>query len=746
MKRIITLLAAAFASFMCLAQTLPYQDPTLSPEERAKDLVSRLSLEQKVSLMMNRSAAVPEFGIRRYNWWNEALHGAARNGLATVFPQAIGMAASWDPELLEEVFDIASTEQRIKYVQSLGTEREGNIYCGLTCWTPNINIFRDPRWGRGQETYGEDPYLTAVMGKAVVMGLQGDSTATYDKLHACLKHYAVHSGPESSRHTFDVSTLSYRDLMETYLYAFEWIIRRTDVQEVMCAYQRFEGKPCCGSDKLLTQILRRDFGYRGLVVSDCGAINDFSRPGAHEVFPGDPAGAAANAVLSGTDLECGSDYRHLIEAVEQGKIKESDIDVSLVRLFKARFRLGEMDPVEMCEWNKIPQSVLACDEHRAKALKMARESMTLLQNRGNVLPLAKDAKIAVLGPNAADTLVLWGNYNGFPRKSTSALQGIIDKIGAEQVIYAKGCEIVSGADSMDEDGRRNAEKAVYGFGGEERFSPEALADVDAIVFVGGISPDLEGEEMYVGLEGFNGGDRTDIELPRSQREFLSELSKTGKPIILVNMSGSAIALEPETKTCDAILQAWYGGEMGGVAIADVLFGDYNPAGHLPVSFYAKSEDLPDFEDYDMAGRTYRYFDGKPLFAFGHGLSYSNFDYGKAKMRRNGRLSRRFRKGDAIEITVPVKNVSPIDGEETVQIYIRKAGDSKGPRYALRGFRRQAIAAGESAEVKISLDESNFRCFNEMSGKMETTPGKYVIYYGPSSDPATLRTMKVKCRK
>lgn len=685
---------------LMLASSAPaydkYTDPELPAEERAEDLLSRLTLEQKVSLMMNSSPAIPELGIGEYDWWSEALHGCARAGIATVFPQAIGMASSWNDELLTQVFTVASDEHRIKFKIA---RREGNVrrYHGLTVWTPNINIFRDPRWGRGQETYGEDPYLTTRMGYAAVTGLQGENDGRYDKLHACLKHFAVHSGPEGSRHSFDVSDISYRDFIETYLYAFENLITTTDVQEVMCAYNSYEGKPCCGNDQLLVQLLREKWGYKGLIVSDCWAIRDFYSPTGHQTFPGDAAAAAANAVLTGTDVECGSSYKSLLEAVERGKITEADIDVSVRRLLTARFRLGEMDPDSLVSWNSIPEDRLACEESRALALKMARESMVLLQNDG-ILPLKKEGlKYFVMGPNAADSVVLNGNYNGTPVSSVTALEGIVNKIGVE---------------SLAEDW--------------------TLADV--VIYVGGLHPDLEGEEKgYGAIEGYDKGDRTTIELPAAQREEIKEIHATGKKIVFVNMSGSAVALLPETQRCSAILQAWYPGEAGGTAIADVLFGDYNPAGRLPVTFYRSDSDLPDFNCYDMQGRTYRYFEGKPLFAFGHGLSYSEFKYGRARIRKG-------------QLVVRVKNVSKTDGDEVVQLYVRKDGDNEGPRMALRGFKRVHIPAGKSVKVRIPLDDNTYETYNESTGEMSVSKGRYTLLYGPSSDTNLLKTKKIRIRK
>ncbi len=736
MKRLTVLLAALSAAVLSFAQTsaFPYQDASLSPEERAKDLLGRLSVEQKIMLMDYDSPEIPEFGIRKYNWWNEALHGSARNGLATVFPQSIGMAACWNDELLEQVFDVASTEQRIKF--NIARDGDGaRRYHGLTVWTPNINIFRDPRWGRGQETYGEDPYLTTVMGRAVVNGLQGDPDADYDKLHACLKHFAIHSGPEYERHVFNVEEVSWRDLNETYLYAFERLVKTTDVKEVMCAYNAYEGKPCCGSDKLLIKILREQWGFDGLVVTDCWAVNDFFREGHHNIFPNDPASATAFSVRSGADLECGDSFFTLMDAYKDGKVTEADLDRAVFRILKARFELGEMEPDENVSWHSIPSELLACDEHHALALKMARETMTLLQNRNNVLPLKKEARYAVVGPNAADSLVMWGNYNGIPRKTTTVLEGVIAKVGAENVVYAPGCDIA--AKSADE-GRYSETEGNYH---DEALSRESgvsetgaadlsmFNDVDAIIFVGGLSPKLEGEEMRVNFKGFKGGDRTSIELPETQRAYIKELQKTGKPIIFVHLSGSAVALAPEAEICDAILQGWYAGQAGGEAVADVLFGDYNPAGRLPVTFYASDADLPDFGDYDMPGHTYRYFKGKPLFPFGHGLSFSKFKY------RRARLS------DGV-LRIKVKNRGKMDGDEVVQVYVKKADDVDGPVMSLRGFKRVHVKAGKKAVVEIPLSAENIDLFNPETGKMEAASGKYIVYYGGTSDITRLRKLKM----
>ncbi|MDR0977035.1 MAG: glycoside hydrolase family 3 C-terminal domain-containing protein, partial [Prevotellaceae bacterium] len=590
--------ACCCAWLLSCTGTAPYQNTTLTPQERAVDLVGRLTLDEKVSLMQNNSPAIPRLGIKEYNWWNEALHGVARTGLATVFPQAIGMAASFDDVLLHDVFTAVSDEARAKstrYSEAGGLK----IYQGLTFWTPNINIFRDPRWGRGQETYGEDPYLTGQMGMAVVRGLQGTVSADgYDKLHACAKHFAVHSGPEWNRHSFDAANIAPRDLWETYLPAFKDLVTKAKVKEIMCAYNSFEGEPCCDSNQLLMQILRDEWGFDGVVTSDCWAIADFYQEGHHEAYP-DSASASAAAVLSGTDIECGNSYRSLPEAVAAGQIDEQQIDVSLVRLMKARFELGEMD--EKVSWRDIPYSVVDNDAHRALALKMARESIVLLQNRGNVLPLNKTARVAVMGANAADSTMQWGNYNGFPSHTVTLVEGIREYIPG--ATYERGCDLV--ADTLD------LAAAV-----------RRVKDAEVVVLAGGISPRLEGEEMRVEVPGFRGGDRETIELPAVQGKLIALLKKAGKKVVFVNFSGSAIALTAESKLCDAIVQAWYPGQAGGTAIANVLFGDYNPAGRLPVTFYQSTAQLPDFEDYSMKGRTYRYMTDRPLFPFGYGLSYT----------------------------------------------------------------------------------------------------------------------------
>jgi len=694
-----------FLAFALFAISCSPETNVSSNDERAAELISKLSLEQKVSLMLYESPAIPEFNIHQYNWWNEALHGAARAGLATVFPQSIGMAASFDPDLLLEVFDIASTEQRIKFNQMRLIDSV-TIYHGLSAWTPNINIFRDPRWGRGQETYGEDPYLTYTMGKSVVNGLQGPDN---NKIAACLKHFAVHSGPEAERHRFNAENLSFRDLNETYFYAFKKLVQETDVKQVMCAYNAWEGEPCCGNNRLLTKILREQWGYKGLVVTDCWAVTDTYSDYGHNVFPGDVAKAVSVSVISGADLECGNSFSSLVDGVKRGLIEESKIDEALMKVIRTRYELGEMDWDKEIELAKYPDSLLASDDHRKKALEIAHESIVLLSNDGT-LPLKKaGVKYAVTGPNAADEEVMLGNYNGTPSEIVSVLEGIVSEVGAENVIYSKGCEIAT----------ISRDTVVS-------FDVSLFDDADVIVYVGGISPRFEGEDMKVEYYGFGGGDRTTIELPSVQRKYVEALCATGKPVVFVNLSGSAIALAPEAASCAAVVQGWYGGEVGGTALADVLFGNYNPSGKLPVTFYAYNTDLPAFTDYNMTGRTYRYFKGTPLFPFGHGLSYTDFQYGDAS----------FKKG---VLTVSLSNVGKFDGDEVVEVYVRRNDDSEGPLKSLRGFKRVSVKAGSSVKVKIPV---TFDLYDESVGSVTVVPGEYTLYYGGTSDTSKLRSINV----
>ncbi len=707
LRSVLVVMALSLLPNNIKAQDYPFKDSSLPVEQRVDNLMSLLTLKEKAQLMTDESPAIPRLGLPSFQWWNEALHGVGRNGIATVFPITMGMAASWDDNLLYKVFTAVSDEARAKNTEA---RKSGviNRYQCLSFWTPNINIFRDPRWGRGQETYGEDPYLTGRMGLQVVRGLQGPSTSKYRKLLACAKHFAVHSGPEPLRHNFNVENLPARDLWETYLPAFSTLVREGNVAEVMCAYQRIDGEPCCGNNQYLRHILRDQLGFDGIVVSDCGAITDFWHEGGHGVST-DAADASAKAVTVGTDLSCSDDYLQLDKAVADGKISEEKIDESLRRLLKARFELGDFDNIDGNEWTRIPMSVVASPEHRTLALQMARESMTLLHNSKGALPLKHDIPIVVMGPNAADSTMLWGNYNGFPRSTITILQGISRK--------TSNCKYVD----LGEDLGMPVDEVLLRVG-----------NIKDIIFVGGISPRLEGEELPIDIPGFKGGDRTTIELPEKQRTLIRQLYEAGKRIYFVNCSGSAIALVPETQTCRAILQAWYGGEAAGTAVADVLFGDYNPSGHLPVTFYASDNDLPDFLDYTMRNRTYRYFKGKPLFPFGYGLSYTSF---KIKGSRY----------DAADgtLTVDVANTGKKDGTAVVQVYLRRPDDISGPQLTLRAFQRVDLRKGECRTVKLELPRNRFEWWNETTNTMRVRPGNYQICVGLHSADPEMKVEDVK---
>lgn len=856
MKKHLCMIALALGvSAGMMAQTLPYQNPNLSAKERAEDLCSRLTLEEKAQLMLDESPAIPRMGIKKFFWWSEALHGAANMGNVTVFPEPVGMAASFNPDLLYKVFDAVSTEFRAQYNHRMLNGGEDQKFHSLSVWTPNVNIFRDPRWGRGQETYGEDPYLTSVMGTQVVRGLQGPEDAKYRKLWACAKHYAVHSGPEYTRHTVNLTDITPRDMWETYMPAFKTLVQDAKVREVMCAYQRLDDDPCCGSTRLLQQILRDEWGFQYLVVSDCGAISDFYET--HK-SSSSPAHASAKATLAGTDVECGYGYAYksIPEAVQRGFITEKEVDKHVIRLLEGRFDLGEMDDPALVEWSKIPYSKMDCKEHRQLSLDMARQTMVLLQNKNNVLPLRKNKeKIAVIGPNADDEPLMWGNYNGTPNRTITILDGI--KMKQKSIAYIPGCdrtydkvmdclmnkycaidgkkglkgtfwnntemegkpvttqfyttplsvttagmhnfapgvnledfsakyetvftpkeagEYVVNMESVSDfelliDGESkvkqhtwrttptrtviNAEagksykieirfKHVKTWGANMKINVakelpidytaviEQLKGIDKIVFVGGISAALEGEEMPVEIDGFKGGDRTHIELPKVQRDFLKALKAAGKTVIFVNCSGSAIALLPETESCDAILQVWYAGQEGGEAIADVLFGDYNPSGKLPITFYKSSDQLPDFEDYSMKGRTYRYFND-PLFAFGYGLSYTQFSIGEGKIAK---------KGKNYTLNVPVSNIGKRDGTEIVQVYIRDLSDPEGPLKSLRAFQRVDVKAGQTVNAQLELTPKSFEFFDPETNTVHQKNGQFEIFYGTSSQDKDLKKLSL----
>ncbi len=665
-----------------------------TPEKRAQELISKLTLEEKTSLMMHPSAPVEALGIPAYDWWNEALHGVARNGKATVFPMPIAMAASFDEPLVNEVFTAVSDEARVKNRWAVQSGHVGQ-YQGLTFWTPNINIFRDPRWGRGMETYGEDPYLTGQLGMAVVRGLQGPSDAKVLKAHACAKHFAVHSGPEWNRHSYN-AVVSERDLRETYLPAFKDLVTKADVKEVMIAYNAFRGVPCGASDYLINTILRGEWGYKGLIVSDCGAISNFFEPGCHG-YSEDGPHAAATAIHTGTDLNCGDSYRFIPEAVQKGLLDEADVDRSLVRLLSERIRLGELEH-NTAPWDYLSDDIVEGPEHRALSRKMAEETIVLLQNKGGILPLKEDARIAVVGPNADDREMMWGNYNPIPENTVTLLEGL--KARFPNLVSAKGCGIV---------GEKEEVKALL----------EQLEGKDIVIFAGGISPRFEGEEMDVDAPGFRGGDRTSIELPAVQRELLKALHDAGKKVVLVNFSGCAMGLVPETESCEAILQAWYPGEEGGTVLADVLLGEVVPSGKLPLTFYKNVDQLPDFEDYNMKGRTYRFFEGEPLYPFGYGLSYTTFEYGKART-------------EGSKIIIPVTNTGSSEATEVVQLYVKKTDDAEGPLKSLRGFSRVTVVPGQTVEVELPLTAETFLSWNEQKQDMVPEKGTWELLYGGNS--------------
>lgn len=701
--------ALTIVSHTLSAQQYPFQNTSLSFEQRVNDLVSKLTLQEKVAQMMNATPAIERLGIPAYDWWNEVLHGVARTPYpVTVYPQAIGMAATFDTAAIRIMGDYSATEGRAIFNKSNKDGRAGSRYVGLTYWTPNINIFRDPRWGRGQETYGEDPFLTATMGSAFVKGLQGDDPK-YLHAAACAKHFAVHSGPEPIRHKFDVFPTD-DDLWNTYLPAFKELVVNAKVAGVMCAYNALRSQPCCGSDLLMTDILRNQWKFTGYVTSDCGAIDDFFN--FHKTHP-DAISASADALLHGTDVDCGNvAYKKLGEAVMQGKITEQQIDVSLKRLFMIRFRLGLFDPPSMVKYAQTPETELESPQHHAHSLKMAREAIVLLKNDANTLPLSKTLKkIAVVGPNADNSVSVLGNYNGKPSRIVTALQGIRDKVSTmTTVVYDKGLGFTGDSTLKMEQVKAQID-ALAG----------RVGDADAIIFVGGISPQLEGEEMKVYYPGFNGGDRTTIMLPPIQTQLLKALKATGRPVIFVMMTGSAIAIPWENDNIPAIINSWYGGQDAGTAIADVLFGDYNPSGRLPVTFYRSDADLPAFEQYSMENRTYRYFRGTPLYAFGFGLSYTSFRYDQLT------LPKETMSGRMVPVSVRVTNTGKRMGDEVVELYVSGSG-LHAPIRSLKGFQRITLNPGESSVVKFNLPAEALGIMDD-NGKPKPFNGKVVISVG-----------------
>ena len=843
------------------AQTqYPWQNPQLSRSERVESLLGMLTPEEKVGLMMNKSISIDRLGIPSYNWWSEACHGVRQDGY-TVYPQPIGLAAAFSEKLVFDVFSQVSDEARANWNRSDHSVKHvgmGEVYYPgnpeLTFWCPNVNIFRDPRWGRGQETCGEDPYLNAVLGVQTVLGMQ-DPKNGYFKTHACAKHYAVHSGPEPLRHSMNVEPTN-RDLWETYLPAFKALVKKGNVREVMCAYQRFEGKPCCTSDRLLIDILRNKWDYKGIVLTDCDAINNFFNRGQHETHK-DGLSASVDAVLNGTDLECGKVFMSLTEGLNKGLIEEDVLDSHLRNTLTGRFELGMFDPAEMLPWAKIPASDISSEKHNELATQAARESMVLLENSG-VLPLSKNIKtLAVVGPNADDVELLNGNYGGTPTKNHqhSLLYGIRQALPNTNIIYHKACELndeyttihhlqdfndgkgvkvefwnnkelsgepaksgyynelnfstfgawgfaeginndslsvrVSGqytatftgemkytlttdngyvlkvnGEVVEEAAAGNGRRG-FGFGrrrpdyksfnvekgktydvvieyrrGNGQFAmlrgdicERKLADftdlanevkqADAIIIIGGISARMEGE----------GGDKQTIELPKVQQMLLTAMHKTGRPVVFVNCSGSAIAFGSVEGQYDALLQAWYPGQGGAKALADVLFGDYNPGGKLPVTFYRSNDDLPDFLDYSMKNRTYRYFTGQPQYAFGYGLSYTTFNVGKAKLSRKS-----MKKDGKVTLTVPITNTGKREGTETIQVYVKALDDAGAPIKALKGFQKLMLSPGETKNFSVTLDSEAFEYYDEAIDELSPRAGKYQILYGTSSRDADLKAL------
>ncbi|MFW5802564.1 MAG: glycoside hydrolase family 3 N-terminal domain-containing protein [Verrucomicrobiota bacterium] len=687
----------------------PFRNPQLPVADRVEDLVARLTLEEKVGQTLDTAPAIDRLGVPEYNWWNECLHGVARAGKATVFPQAIGLAATFNDTLVRDVADAISDEARAKHHDALGRNNRRR-YFGLTFWSPNINIFRDPRWGRGQETYGEDPYLTARLGVAFVRGLQGDDPVRR-KVDATAKHFAVHSGPESQRHSFNAE-VNQRDLYETYLPAFKACVQEGQVAAIMGAYNRTNGEPCCASPTLLQKILREEWGFDGYVVSDCGAIHDIH---AHHHVTANAAESAAMAIKNGCDLNCGCVYNSLIEAVDAGLISESEIDVALRRVLTTRFELGMFDPAHTVSHAAISTNIVNCADHRALARRAAAESIVLLKNDG-ILPLNRDklGAIAVVGPNAMSRKPLLANYYGHAPIMITPFDGILDSVApGTHVHYVEGC------------GLRN-DRAV------EKKPLEAVAnDSDVIIAVMGFSPELEGEEGEV-ADSDGGGDRNLITLPGRQEEMLRVLAAQEKPVVLVIAGGSPIDLSWAHENVAAIVNVWYPGEQGGTAIADILFGDVNPAGRLPVTYVKAIDQLPPFADYSMQGRTYRFMDQQPLFHFGYGLSYTTFEYQDVKLSRS-----QIREGESVTVEVRIRNVGERDGDEVVQLYVRdREASVPVPRLHLEGFRRVHVPAGQSVLVTMILEAEQLVAYDE-NGNAFLEEGEFDVYVGGGQpeDPA-----------
>ncbi|MDF2544088.1 MAG: bxlB [Herbinix sp.] len=685
-----------------------YQDESLSFKERAKDMVAHMTIEQCAAQMLFSSARVEEVGIEFYNWWNEALHGVARAGMATVFPQAIGLAATFDEELIQKVADVISTEGRAMYNMYQKYEDYG-IYKGITFWSPNVNIFRDPRWGRGQETYGEDPYLTSRLGIAFVKGLQGNDER-YLKTAACAKHFAVHSGPEKIRHEFDAIATPL-DMEETYLPAFKALVE-SGVEGVMGAYNRTNGEPCCGSKTLLKELLREKWGFDGYVTSDCWAISDFHL---HHDVTSTPTESVALALENGCDLNCGNMYGYLLQALQEGKITEEMIRTSTERLLTTRMKLGMFD--ENTPFDKIRYDVVDCEEHRAINEEVARKSLVLLKNNG-ILPLDKTKlkNVAVMGPNANSIIALEGNYHGTANQYHTVLEAIRRELPNARVNYSEGCHLY---EYKLED---------PGYAGDRLAEVKAHVDMaDVVIVVVGLDETVEGEEM-VGKE--ISGDKDTLYLPQSQRDLIRTACERNKPVVLVNLTGSAIDFEYGNEHAAAIIQAWYPGAMGGKAVADLIFGNYNPSGRLPVTFYREENQLPDFTDYSMEGRTYKFIKEDPLYPFGFGLSYTRFSYGDMKLDTS-----KVRPGEKVTGTVTVTNVGNREGEEIVQIYLKDDEASvRVPHHKLCGIKRISLKPQESTKVSFAIDAEQFMIIT-VDGVKQYEPGSFTVYAGGSQpDP------------
>ncbi len=706
-----------------------WRDPSKPLKARAEDLIRRMSLAEKVGQLQGGMSGAPRIerlGLPAYNYWNEALHGVQNNGIATVFPEPVGMASTWNPPLLRQEGNVIGIEGRAKF-NTYASTHNGDIkwWYGLTFWTPNINIFRDPRWGRGQETYGEDPYLTGAIAVEFIKGIQGDDP-NYMLAMACTKHYAVHSGPEADRHRFNAQP-SERDLYEIYLPQFEVAVREGHVAGVMSAYSALNGVPCSASSFLLTDLLRKQWGFEGYVVSDCDAIRDIWSPRLHN-YVKTPEEAAAVAVKAGCNLCCGGDYNALVRAVQQNLLTEKDIDQALYYTLWTRFRLGLFDPPEKCQYSKIGMEQNDTPENRKVALQISRESLVLLKNDG-ILPLnsAKYKRIAVIGPNADSVSALQGNYNGTASHPTTILKGIRGIVAdANSVTYAQGCPLTTETGGRGF-GMRRGRGAATPARSPEELKTEAMsnaANADLIIYVGGISPELEGEQR----------DRTSIELPKVQEDLIQALHATGKPLIMVNCSGSAIALAWEAENLPAILQAWYPGGDGGIAVAEALFGKVNPSGHLPVTFYRATADMPAFTDYSFANRTYRYFSGKPLYAFGHGLSYTKFTYQDAKL-----ASEKIPANGTAQVSFKLENSGGLDGDDVVQVYYRHVNSKvPQPKLALCGFARVPLKRGESKTVTVDIPTARLRYWDTEKKQYVVEPGDYEILIGAASDDIRLK--------